>query len=105
MELLQKDIFGANHKTQIENEKKKTLSTYKTFREVSLADGANPKSISEETMLILRILQRKILYSGLTSDKARDLFLRVFFNELNIKSGKIDSATSVRDSLIAFFGR
>ncbi|MDR3031209.1 MAG: hypothetical protein LBU35_02375 [Holosporales bacterium] len=106
MELLQQDIFGEKHKTIQEKEKKQpTSAASKAFREMSLADGINEKEITNEFMLILRILQRKILFSGLLSTKTKDMFLRILLNELSIKSGKTDPATAVRDSLIAFFGK
>ena len=56
-------------------------------------------------MLILRVLQKKLIYRGLGSEELREKFLRVFQNELLIKSGKLDSAAAVRDSLISFFGK
>ena len=106
LQILQKDIFGESHKNVQEKEKKQSASSgYKPFREITLSDGINEKNLTADSMLILRVLQKKLIYRGLGSEELREKFLRVFQNELLIKSGKLDSATAVRDSLISFFGK
>lgn len=108
IQILQKDIFGDYDKTATEKSPEKKQSSaggYKPFREITLSDGINEKNLSADAMMILRVLQRKLIYRGLSSKALQAKFLRVFRNELLIKSGKLDPATSVRDSLISFFGK
>ncbi|GHT89202.1 hypothetical protein FACS1894113_3650 [Alphaproteobacteria bacterium] len=103
MNIMQNDIFGEKHSATPEKAKKPASEAPKKFRNVSLLDGINEKEATGDAMLIHRILQRKAIYSGLSSEKMRKIFLKIFLNELLIKAGKNDAATSVRDSLFTFF--
>jgi hypothetical protein len=106
VEILQNDIFGVGHKvsqTQDKRERSSETGSTKSFRNISLNDGVSESVATNDSMLIHRILQRKIMYSNkLDKDKKRVLF-RILCNELNIKSGNVDAYTASRDSLIAFF--
>ena len=106
MQILQNDIFGTKHNTLQEKEKKQSLAAAsKTFKEVTLLDGINEINATNEAMLIHRVLQKKILYAGLSTQKQKEIFLRILENEMKIKSGQIEAVTATRDSLLAFFGR
>ncbi|MDR1289304.1 MAG: hypothetical protein LBJ77_02830 [Holosporales bacterium] len=103
VEISQMDIFGNGHRLNEEKEKKPTSpqSPSKGYREVSLEDGLLESSAATDAVLIHRILQRKLIYSGLTTDKQKLAFLRVFENEMRIKGGKQNPITSTRYSLLA----
>jgi hypothetical protein len=104
MEILQNDIFGRKHKTVKEKEIKQPLDPVrKSYRNVTIFDGLDEAALSYDSMLIHRILQRKILYHRNLNQKQKEQFLRIIINEMNIKSGKVDPITSTRDSLLSFF--
>ena len=103
MEILQNDIFGKKHQTKEEKMKKTTPSQTKDFINVTLQNGLNDQNASADAMLIHRVLQRKLIYSGLNTSKYKSAFLKILKNEMEIKKGKIDQISAVRDSLIEFF--
>ncbi|MDR1476472.1 MAG: hypothetical protein LBI20_04140 [Holosporales bacterium] len=105
MEILQINIFGDEHNQSDEKQKKanQPVTTYKKYKDISLDDGILENSVTNDSMLIHRILQRKLIYTGLTSDKQKKAFARILDNEINIKRGKESQITATRDSLLAFF--
>lgn len=105
MEIAQKDIFGTSHKlSEDKKEKSKpSASAAKSFPNVTIASGINELQATGDAMLIHRILQRKLIYSGLSEQKRLAIFLRILKNETSIKAGIIEPATATRDSLLAFF--
>lgn len=100
--IFQNDIFGKQHKTQEQEQKSKSavpsFAAAKKFRHITIADGLDEVAAANEAMLIHRILQRK-LFLGQTKMQ-REMFLKVFRNEIDIKTGKTNAATAVRDSLL-----
>lgn len=100
---MQNDIFGQLHETSPEKEKKTSMAMSKNFPSITLNDGLNEAEASTNAMLIHKILEKRLLNSGLKTKLQQDMFLRVLNNELSIKSGQLDPATATRDSLIAFF--
>lgn len=103
MDILQNDIFGKKHNTKIEKEKKQSGSSSKKFPTVTLKDGINETQVASDAMLNHRVLEKKLIYSGLTTSQQRQTFMKIVKNELSIKAGLIDAATATRDSLISFF--
>jgi hypothetical protein len=106
MEIFQNDIFGVKHQTSDLDQNRKPpqpTGNAKPFRQIGLTDGIDEEVASNDAMLIHRILQKKLLYSGLSSKKQRDVLLRILYNEMNIKAGNIEPATASRDSLLASF--
>jgi hypothetical protein len=106
MEILQKDIFGNDHKLIAKDKPNKvtmTQSSSRSYGNISLENGLLETFVSNDAILIHRILQRKLIYSGFTSDKQRAAFLQIFDNEMRIKRGKVSPVTAARDSLLAFF--
>ena len=105
MEILQNDIFG-NKQLVSEVKEKKSSSTpakQREYRDVSISDGLDSVRAENESMLILRILQKKIMYSGISSKVQKDKLLKIIQNEADIKLGITDPITSVRSSLLEFF--
>ena len=100
---MQNDIFGQLHDTKPEKEKMPSMATSKNFPSITLNDGLNETEASVNAMLIHKILEKRLLNSGLSSKLQQDIFQRVLNNELSIKSGQLDPATATRDSLITFF--
>ena len=109
MEIFQTDIFGNRQNTGLDpnkKDKKQDNPSKKTreYRDVTLNDGLlDEKNIEGDAMLILRILQRKMLYSGLSSIKSGKIFRNIVANEMSIKLGDTDSITAVRSSLVEYF--
>jgi hypothetical protein len=106
MEITQRDIFGNGHKLLATEEKQKKVGTtpsQKGYVDISLKDGLLESAAANDAILIHRILQRKLIYSGLTMTKQGSAYLRVFENELRIKRGRAIPSTATRDSLLAFF--
>ena len=106
MKILQSDIFGEKHNSVQEKEKKQSLAASpKPFKDISIHDGINEGNATSEAMLIHRVIQKKIMYSGISTEKQREVLMRVLINEMKIKSGECDATTATRDSLITFFGK
>jgi hypothetical protein len=107
LQVFQKDILGQQHDV-VAKEQSKTRqvggNAKPPFRQISLADGVNAEVATSDAMLIHRILQKKLLYAGLSSEKQRRVLLRILRNEIGIKAGNIEPITASRDSLIAYFG-
>ena len=103
MEIIQNDIFGKKHQTKNEKIKKPTNSQTKDFVNVTLQNGLHEQDAITDAMLIHRVLQRKLIYSGLNNIKNKSAFLTILKNELKIKKGKTDPVSAVRDSLLEFF--
>ncbi|MDR1233667.1 MAG: hypothetical protein LBJ92_00745 [Holosporales bacterium] len=80
-----------------------TTGTSKAYRDVTLKDGILEAEAAADAMLIHRILQRKMIYSNLSTANQQRVFLRIFMNEANIKTGAISPCTATRDSIISFF--
>lgn len=104
MEILQNDIFGKKHQTKEEKPKKSTPQA-KEFVNVKLRNGLSESAASNDAMLIHRVLQRKLIYAGLKSINQKSAFLKILKNELEIKTGKKDPVSAVRDSLLEFFAK
>ena len=108
VEVLQLDIYGEKNNvapdgTSLPKGKASSALAKKPYRELSIADGIDEKTAAAEAMLIHRGVQRKLLYFA--SDSRKKIFLKVLKNEMQIKSGEIDSLTAVRDSLLEFFAK
>ena len=103
MEIIQNDILGNKHQTKNEKAKKASSASSKEYVDIGLKNGINEYDAIDNAMLIHRVLQRKLIYRGLSSPKDKAAFLKIFKNELKIKSGQIDPASAVRDSLIEFY--
>jgi hypothetical protein len=102
---MQTDIFGGMHRVEGEQlPKKQERSTQtKPFRPITIHDGHDETHATNSAMLIHRSLQKKLSATGLTTSAQNAAFVRIFMNELKIKSGTMDPVTAVRDSLISFF--
>ncbi|MDR2666876.1 MAG: hypothetical protein LBB34_02040 [Holosporales bacterium] len=108
MTILQSDIFGTKHQVTNEREKKKQeppAAQKKVFHEITIRDGLDTRKVTNDAMLIHRILQKKLIYSGLTTEKQRSAFIRILKNELSIKQGAVEPMTATRDSLLSIFTR
>ncbi|MDR0640458.1 MAG: hypothetical protein LBF65_01845 [Holosporales bacterium] len=105
MEILQHDIFGEKHSLESEKKPKKTVTagSPRTYRDITMADGLLETVAAADAMLIHRILQRKVSFTNLSTAKQKQAFLRIFMNEVMIKSGEISAPTASRDSIISFF--
>ncbi len=103
MKILQNDIFGNSHDTKPEKEKKPPMAAPKNFPTISLRDGLNESQANADAMLFHRILQKKMIYEGLKTERQRNVFMKILKNELSIKAGLLDSVSASRDSLIAFY--
>lgn len=103
MDVIQNDIFGKKHQIKNEKIKKPITPQSKDFFNVKLENGLYEQEAINNAMLIHRILQRKLIYSGLNNIQHKAKFLKVLKNELEIKRGKKDPVSAVRDSLIEFF--
>jgi hypothetical protein len=106
VEITQMDIFGNGHKLSAEEKPKKVgpiPSSAKGYVDITLKDGLLESSAANDAILIHRILQRKLIYGGLTVTNQQSAYLRIFENEMRIKRGKELPSTASRDSLLAFF--
>jgi len=103
MDIIQNDIFGEKHQLKNEKIKKPTTSQSRDFFNVALQNGLYEQDASNNAMLIHRVLERKLIYSGLNSAQHKATFLKILKNELEIKNGKKDPVSAVRDSLIGYF--
>jgi hypothetical protein len=100
VEIFQKDILGGGLVLNTNPSPKKSLEksnmkAKKEYRPITILDGIDEKHAESEAMLIMRTLQKR------TKDK--NLQIKLIKNEMNIKNGKIEAITAVRDSLIASF--
>jgi hypothetical protein len=106
MEIFQNDLFGNRHlESESSRGKPRALTSAppQQFRQVCLEDGLDEAIASGDSMLIHRILQKKILYQRPINKERVGILLKVLHNEMSIKSGKIEPSTASRDSLLAFY--
>ncbi|MDR0553160.1 MAG: hypothetical protein LBG13_03665 [Holosporales bacterium] len=106
--IFQRDITGALIELEAQAKKKRTASGERVhtpttgYRSITLRDGCDGKNAESDSMLIHRILQRKVIYGGLNSSDLRSILLKIIKNEMAIKIGEIDSVSATRDSLIIY---
>ncbi|MDR2075039.1 MAG: hypothetical protein LBP31_02345 [Holosporales bacterium] len=99
MEIFQKDILGGG--ISINSEKSKKFSeksesaAKKEYKPITIYDGIDEKHAEANAMLIHRFLQKKT--------KNKNLLIKLLKNEMNIKNGKMEVTTAVRDSLLSVF--
>lgn len=96
----QLDIFGKRPNTKEQNSTNSisnSVSTKKFYPMVSLLSGLNELELQNDFMLIHRILQRR-----LKTDINRNIMtlIQVVYNEMLIKSGRMDISTATRNSLL-----
>jgi hypothetical protein len=70
---------------------------------VSLKDGLGAEYAESWAMLVHRMLERKLIFSGLKTEKQKRMLLEIVQNEIDIKKGSVDPCTATRDSLIKGF--
>jgi hypothetical protein len=103
--VLQKNIIGGE--SVVDSPKERNVVAKKSvpanFFDMSIKDGLDAKYSDECSMIVHRIIQKRILFSGIKTEKQRDIFLKTLQNEIDIKIGEIDACTATRDSLISFF--
>jgi hypothetical protein len=106
MEIVQTDIFGQSHDVTGEHTKKKQENSqqpHKAYRPMTIHDGNDEVYAANGSMLIHRMLQKKLSATGLKTSTQRAVFMRIFMNEARIKAGIMDPVAAVRDSLSSFF--
>ena len=96
----QRDIFERLNTGNTKVKDIKILNNKKYFPSVTLESGINELQLQSDSMLIHRILQKRLL-SYLNKNIIK--FIRILINEMSIKSGKQDVIVNTRDSLLAYF--
>lgn len=97
------DIFGNQHDSNKDKKSTKQNSSVEKksfFPKVNLSSGLNDLELQNDFMLIHRILQGKLTYK-LSNDINK--FIQILYNEMLIKSGRMDVALATRTSLIEYF--
>ena len=105
-----KDIFGNEHntiinsKTDVKSNKNSTNKNFssKNFLKISL--DLDTTQMQSDYVLIHRIIQKRLINSLVSNPHNLNLasFLKIFSNELKIKSGKLDIVNATRDSLLEY---
>ncbi|MDR3224089.1 MAG: hypothetical protein LBT03_00660 [Holosporales bacterium] len=105
MKIIQHDILGAKLVVNEKSEKQKPFSVaaVKGYVDVTLATGFSESQATSDFMLVHRILQKKLIASGLMSKNSTSCLLKIVMNEMNIKAGNIEASSATRDSLLLFF--
>lgn len=97
------DIFGNQYNSNGDKKSTKQNSGSEKksfFPKVNLSSGLNDLELQNDFMLIHRILQRKLAYK-LPNDINK--FIQILYNEMLIKSGRMDVTLATRTSLIEYF--
>lgn len=103
IKVLQNDILGNKVSISDEKIKEKSPTKPREFKNISILDGNDQKYLESDYMLMLRIMQKRILYKVNQSPKMKNLFLKLIHNEMKLKLGELDSVSATRDSLISYF--
>jgi hypothetical protein len=99
MEIFQKDILGGgiaiNSEKLKKSSEKTAIASKKEYKPITISDGIDEKRAEADAMLIHRFLQKRA--------RNKSLLLKLLKNEMNIKNGKVEAVTAVRDSLLSVF--
>jgi hypothetical protein len=100
--LFQVDIFGGKSEVSCCSPTAPASPSKKyDFRDISIEDGNDELYVSSEYIVILRRIQKKIVW-GVENKKKRILLKTIMDDEMNIKLGLIDPISSVRNALIKY---
>jgi hypothetical protein len=103
VKILQCDIFGNTHSAGGEAPGKKTLTTSTSSKkniDVNINSGINKAQAAGDAMLIHRVLQKRLVWSGLKTQKQLSTLVKLVRNEMLIKAGAIETETATRNSLL-----
>ncbi len=96
----QVDIFGKRHNNYTKPTEPIKKSSTKFYPKISLSSGINEAEVKNDFVLIHRMLQRK-LSADLQNNISK--LVQIVYNEMAIKSGKIDAVNATRNSLMQCF--
>ncbi len=106
MKIFQRNIIGGGCNISTEKERKSSVKASpvkKEYPTVTLEDGLDNKNAEANAMLYHRMLQKKVIFSGIKTKEKQDILTDILCNEMKIKNGDIDALTATRDSLLRFF--
>ncbi|MDR2458567.1 MAG: hypothetical protein LBD43_00515 [Holosporales bacterium] len=103
MKILQCDIFGGMHSVGNDTSIRKVTATSPPSKkplDININNGINKAQAAGDAMLIHRVLQKRLVWSGLKTPKQLRALVELVRNEMLIKDGVIDPETATRTSLL-----
>ena len=95
------DIFGNTHLDDDNNKyNDNNIQSKPTFPKIDLNTGLNSTQLQSDSILIHRILQKKLSYN---LDKNIHKFIKILINELRCKTSNYDLNIITRDTLLEYF--
>ncbi|MDR1609518.1 MAG: hypothetical protein LBR78_01535 [Holosporales bacterium] len=105
VKILQCDIFGNAHAAGGGDASiKKAQATPppgKRPLDININSGISKAQATGDAMLIHRVLQKRLVWSGLKTPKQISTLVKLVRNEMLIKAGAVEPETATRDSLLS----
>jgi hypothetical protein len=103
MKILQCDIFGDTHSVGSNASSQKMSATSAQSKkplDVNINSGISKAQAAGDAMLIHRVLQKRLMWSGLKTSKQLNVLAKLVGNEMLTKAGAVEPETATRDSLL-----